>query len=124
MEGLDIRTLALTNLLLGLFLGVGSFVFARIHTSYRGFNQLGFSYFLFSFGFILLGLRQYISDFLSIIVANLAITIAFSLLILGILKFLKHEQKIFEKTVLILLSGMFLVFVYFTYYQNSVNARI
>ena len=124
MEGLDIRTLALTNLLLGLFLGVGSFVFARIHTSYRGFSQLGFSYFLFSFGFILLGLRQYISDFLSIIVANLTITVAFSLLILGILKFLKQDQRIFEKTVLILLCGMFFVFVYFTYYQNSVNARI
>ncbi len=124
MEGLDIRTLALTNLLLGLFLGVGSFVFARIHTSFRGFKALGYSYFLFAFGFILLGLRQYIADFLSIIIANLVIVAGFSLLILGILKFLKYEKHVFEKISLALLCAVTFAFVYFTYFQSSVNARI
>jgi len=124
MEGLDIRTLALTNLLLGLFLGVGSFVFARIHPSFRGFKQLGYSYFLFSFGFILLGLRQYISDFLSIIVANLAVVAGFSLLIIGILKFLKIDKQRFEKASLFLLCAMGLAFIYCTYFQGSINIRI
>jgi len=124
MEGLDIRTLALTNLLLGLFLGVGSFVFARIHPSFSGFKALGYSYFLFAFGFILLGLRKYIADFLSIIVANLVIVAGFSLLILGILKFLKYERHAFEKISIALLCAMTVAFVYFTYFQNSVNARI
>ncbi|MBL4942450.1 MAG: diguanylate cyclase [Colwellia sp.] len=116
--------MALTNLLLGLFLGIGSFVFARMHPSFAGFKSLGYSYFLFSFGFILLGLRQYISDYLSIILANLAIVAAFSLLILGILRFLKVEKYLFEKISVILLCVMLFTFVYFTYYQNSVNTRI
>lgn len=124
MEGLDIRTLALTNLLLGLFLGVGSLVFARIHPSFRGFKALGYSYFLFSFGFILLGLRQYISDFLSIIVANIAIIAGFSLLILGILKFLKYEKHAFKRVSVALLCAMIFAFIYFTYFQAVVNARV
>ncbi|MCW8833637.1 MAG: GGDEF domain-containing protein [Colwellia sp.] len=124
MEGLDIRTLALTTLLLGLFLGVGSLVFARIHSSFYGFKALGYSYFLIAFGFILLGLRQYIPDFLSIIVANLAVVAGFSLLVLGILKFVKCEQQAFKSTATALLCAMALAFVYYTYYQTSVNARI
>lgn len=124
MEGLDIRTLAFTNLLLGLFLGVGSFVFAHMHPSFRGFKQLGYSYFLSSFGFILLSLRQYIADFLSIIVANITIVASFSLLIIGILRFLKVEKQTFEKVYTALLCVMSVTFIYFTYFQESVNARI
>jgi len=124
MEGLDIRTLALTNLLLGLFLGVGSLVFARIHSSFRGFRSLGYSYLLFSLGFILLGLRQYIPDFFSIIIANLVIVAGFSLLILGILRFLKYEIRTFERISIALLCLMAIAFVYFTYFSTSVNARI
>jgi len=124
MEGLDIRTLALTNLLLGLFLGVGSLVFARIHSSFRGFRSLGYSYLLFSLGFILLGLRQYIPDFLSIIIANLVIVAGFSFLIMGILRFLKYEIRIFKKISIALLCLMAITFVYFTYIRTSVNARI
>jgi len=124
MEGLDIRTLALTNILLGVFLGVGSLVFARIHPSFRGFKALGYSYFLFSFGFILLGLRQYISDLFSIIVANSMIFFGFSLLIVGILRFLKYDKKTFEKISLILVCGLIISFVYFTYIQSNVNFRI
>ncbi len=124
MEGLDVRTLALTNLLLGLFLGISSFVFARMHPSFRGFRSLGYSYFLLSFGFVLLGLRQYIADSLSIIVANFVIVFGFSLLILGILRFLKCDKHVFEKIYPVLLVVMLISFVYFTYVQNNVNARM
>jgi len=124
MEGLDIRTLALTNLMLGFFLGVGSLVFARIHPSFRGFKPLGYSYFIFSFGFILLGLRQHIPDFFSIIIANFAIVAGFSLLVLGILKFFKFEKHIFEKVSISSLCAMSIAFIYYTYFQESVHVRI
>lgn len=124
MEGLDIRTLALTNLLLGIFLGIASFIFARIHPSFRGFRTLGYSYFLFSFGFILLGLRHYLADFISIIMANVIIVAAFNLLIVGILRFLKYDKVFFEKLSCILVCGVFVTFVYFTYVYNNVNVRI
>lgn len=124
MEGFDIRTLALTNLLLSLFLGIGSLVFAKIHNSFQGFRALGYSYFLVALGFVLFALRQYVSDFLSIIIANLTIVAGYSLLILGILKFLNHEQKSFIKISISLLFLMAIAFVYFTYFDENLNARI
>jgi diguanylate cyclase (GGDEF)-like protein len=124
MEGFDIRTLALTNLLLGLFLGVGSLVFAQIHSSFRGFKSLGYSYLLFSLGFILLSLRQHIPDFLSIVAANVLIVAGFSLLVLGIMRFLKYTEYFFEKVSIALLVLMAIGFSYFTYIQVDVNARI
>jgi len=124
MEGFDIRTLALTNLWLGLLLGVVSLVFARIHPSFNGFKQLGFSYFLFSFGFVLVGLRSLISDFLSIVVANTSIVLGFSLLIIGILKFLHLNKTAFEKSTYLLISILFISFTYLTYFHPDINARI
>jgi diguanylate cyclase (GGDEF)-like protein len=124
MEGLDIRTLIFTNVLLGLFLGSGSLLFARIHPFFLGFKALGYSYLLFSFGFALLGLRHYIPDFISIIIANLAIVAAFSLLIMGVLKFLKHDNSAFKKMAIFMLLIMLVAFVYFTYFYVNINARI
>jgi diguanylate cyclase (GGDEF)-like protein len=124
MEGFDIRTLALTNLLLGVFLGMGSLVFARIHASFKGFNALGYSYFLFSLGFILIGLRQYIPDFLSIVIANLSIVTAFSLLIIGILNFLKYDETVFKNLSVAVLLLMAIGFIYFTYVKVNLHARV
>jgi len=124
MEGLDIRTLALTNLWLGMFLGVGSLVFARIHPSFIGFKQLGFSYFLFSLGFILLGVRGYAPDFITIIVANIFIFSGFSLLIWGVLKFLHVSTYAFEKISILLLAVLIISFVIFTYSHPNIGARI
>lgn len=124
MEGLDISTLALTNVLLGLFLGVGFLVSARTHSLFLGFRALGCSYLLLAFGFTLVGIKQYITDFFSIIIANLAIVTGFSLLILGVLKFLKYECGIYTKISIILLLMMALSLAYFTYVHEDMNARI
>ena len=124
MDGFDIRTLALTNILMDVFFGGGALVFARVHASFRGFKFLALSYFLFALGFIFLGLRNHISDFLSVVVANLMIITAFSLLLLGILKFLKYDKVLFEKIAITILLLMFVSFTYYTYVDVSVNARI
>jgi diguanylate cyclase (GGDEF)-like protein len=124
MEGLDIRTLTLINLLLGLFLGIGSMVFARIHPSFRSFKTLGYSYLLLSFGFTLIGLRQYIFDFLSIVMANFLVSAGFSLLILGIIKFLKFDMNAFKRVSVYLLLLIASSFFYFTYIDANINARI
>ncbi len=124
MEGLDIRTLALTNLWLGMFLGVGSLVFARIHPLFISFKQLGVSYFLFSIGFFLLSGRGYIPDFISIIVANMLIYIGFTLLIWGVLKFLHVNSNAFEKISILLLTILLILFVIFTYALPNIGARV
>lgn len=124
MEGLDIRTLALTNVLLGLFLGVGSLIFARMHPFFLGFRSLSYSYLLFAFGFIILFLDSYIPYMISTIIANVAITAGFSYLILGILKFLKYKRKAFKSISRTLVLLMTTFFVYFTYFEVNIEAQI
>jgi diguanylate cyclase (GGDEF)-like protein len=124
MEGFDIRTLAMTNLILGGLLSIGSVVFARVHYSFRGFYQLGVGYFLFAFGYILFASRQHINDFLSIVMANIFIASAFTVVIVGILNFLNYPNRKFIKISIFLLVMMMILFIYFTYIDNNVDARI
>ena len=124
MEGFDIRTLALTSLIICELLGVGSFVFARVHKSFRGFYQLGIGYFLFACGFILIALRWHINDFLSIVVANFFIVFGLTLIITGILKFLHYPKQGFIKISSVFLVLFFVLFLYFTYGDQNTSARI
>jgi diguanylate cyclase (GGDEF)-like protein len=124
MEGFDIRTLALTSLILCVLLGVGSFVFARVHQSFRGFYQLGIGYFSFASGFILITLRWHINDFFSIVLANFLIAFGLTLIITGILKFLHYPKQGFIKISSALLVVFFLLFIYFTYGNENTSARI
>jgi len=124
MEGFDIRTLAMTNLILGVLLSIGSVVFAKVHSSFRGFYQLGIGYFLFAFGYILFAARQHINDFLSIVIANILIAIAFTVVIIGILNFLNYSNRKFIKISSFLLIIITILFIYFTYVESNVNARI
>jgi len=124
MEGFDIRTLALTNLFLSVLLGLGSIVFARIDTSFRGFRQLGSGYFLFALGFVLIGLRAYVYDFFSIIIANAFIVAGFSILIMGILKFLDYPTAHCKSITLTLIALLISSFMYFTYIDYNTGVRI
>jgi diguanylate cyclase (GGDEF)-like protein len=124
MEGLDIRTLALTNLFLSILLGLGSIVFARVNNSFHGFRQLGSGYFLFALGFVLLGLRQYIPHFISIVVANAFIVAGFSILIMGILKFLQYPTTRCKAITITLITLLMISFSYFTYIDDNTNIRM
>ncbi|MFT5296754.1 MAG: diguanylate cyclase (GGDEF)-like protein [Colwellia sp.] len=124
MEGFDIRTLAMTNLILGGLLSIGSVVFAKVHSSFRGFYQLGVGYFLFAFGYILFASREHINDFLSIVIANLLIASAFTIVIVGILNFLNYPKRKFIKISIFLLVIITILFIFFTYIQPNVNTRI
>jgi diguanylate cyclase (GGDEF)-like protein len=124
MEGFDIRTLAMNNLMLGVLLSIGSVVFAKVHSSFRGFYQLGMGYFLFALGYILFASRQYINDFFSVVLANLLVASSFALVIIGILNFLNYPHKRFIKISSFLLVIIAILFFYFTYIQTNINARI
>lgn len=124
MEGFDIRTLALTSLILCVLLGFGSFVFARVHESFRGFYQLGIGYFSFALGFVLIALRWHINDFFSIVLANFFIGFGLTLIIIGILKFLHYPKQAFINISSILLVIFVILFLYFTYSDENTSARI
>ncbi|MGL1956016.1 MAG: GGDEF domain-containing protein [Colwellia sp.] len=124
MVGLDIQTLVLSNIFLGLFLGVGSLVFSNIHKDFSDFKLLGLSYILFALGNFLLALRSIVPDFFSIVVANVLIATAISLLIIGILKFFDYEYQKFKSLSIVLIVLLLLSYLYLTYLQPNINYRI
>lgn len=124
MEGFDIRTLAITNFMLGILLSMSSVFFAKVHASFRGFYQLGMGYFIFALGYILLALRLYINDFASIILANLFIATGLTIVIVGILKHLHYPKEKFIQNSSFMLIILCVLFFYFTFVEVDINARI
>jgi len=124
IEGFDVRTLALTNLLLGVVLGLGLLTFSRAHPSFKGFHQLGYGYLLLALSFLLIGLRHYISDWLSVIISNTVLLISIATLGCGLLSFFKIKRRAYIKLSTVLTIILVPVFIYFTFLNENVNFRI
>jgi len=124
IEGFDVRTLALTNLLTSFILSLGLLTFAHSHPTFKGFREIGYSYLLLALSFLLIGLRGYISNWVSIVAANSIFVFGFSLLGHGLLLFFYKKDQYF-----INLSTAFQIilipsFIYLTFYSFDTRLRI
>ncbi|NQZ79404.1 MAG: GGDEF domain-containing protein [Colwellia sp.] len=124
IEGFDLRTLALTNLLLGVVLGLGLLSFARVHPILLSFKKLGIGYLLLALSFLLIGLRHYIDDWYSVIFANLILVLSIKILGEGLLVFFKVRHQTFSHFSNILITLMLPLFIYFTLFNENTNIRI
>jgi len=124
IEGFDLRTLALTNLLLGVVLGLGLHTFVRVHPLFPSFKKLGNGYLLFAFSSLLISLRDYAGDWTSIVLANLTLIISIKILGEGLLIFFKIKHNIFSFLSNILIILLLVSFVYFTVFNENTNIRI
>lgn len=119
---LDIRTLSLTSGIISLILSTCMlYVYIRRKT-YIGFMQWVISSVLNCFALILLSLRGFIPDFITIVIANTLIILAIGFIAYGMEIFLGITRRawLFISLAMIL----FVSFLYFTYYSPNVNARI
>jgi len=124
IEGFDLRTLALTNLLLAVILGIGLLTFVRVHPLFLSFKKLGYGYLLFAIGFLLIGLRNYVDDWFSIIIANTLLILSIKILGEGLLEFFKVKQQAFSHISNILVISVLPLFVYLTLYNENTKLRI
>jgi len=124
IEGFDVRTLALTNLILGAILGLGLIFFARAHPTFSGLRLLGHGYLFLALGFLLIGLRELVDDILSVVVANILVVTSISMIGSGILDFFQTSKKHFLRCSALFIFLMITSFVYLTYFQTDVRWRI
>lgn len=120
---LDIRTLSLSTVLFALMYSVGLYLFAVSQSRFRGFYILGSSTFCLAIGFLFIGYRSFIPDFLSIVGANTLIIAAFVLAYEGITRFLDTRRSFIPVSYLLLLITP-VAFVYFTYFNPLLATRI
>lgn len=121
---LDLRTLAVNNLLTGFVFGISLFFYARINENLKGIRELGLGFLLLSIGFLLIGIRHYVPDWISVIFANLLVGYGFYYQGLGALKFLNLSKTRFNRVSLFLGGLLFASFIYFTYFSQNINARV
>jgi len=124
MDALDIRTLSFTTLFFGFIYGFGLIIYSVNHKRFEGISIIGNALLCMSIGFLLLGLRQHINSFFSIIIANSAILVSILLIYEGLVRFLKIEAT-WEKTFSITLLALLLIsFPFFTYINPDINIRV
>jgi diguanylate cyclase (GGDEF)-like protein len=124
LEYLDIRTLALINLLFFFLYGLFTLSYAFYNKQFQGLETLGWAFIVGGAGFFLLGLRQIIPDVVSIIIANTLLYVCFFMIFLGLMRFNAIEFKIGNIFGLFIGAVVFVLFVYFTVFEPSVKSRI
>ena len=120
---LDIRTLSFVTTSISLLFAIGLFAFGFLQKSYRGFSLLASAAALFATGHFLLGFRDILFDFITIIVANLMLIVGIVFYFEGTRRFLGRTGKFHPASPIAIFAGI-LLFVYFTYQVPSVNFRI
>jgi diguanylate cyclase (GGDEF)-like protein len=99
-------------------------MYAKFHPQFNGIRTIGIGFFLSSLAFTLMSCRNYIPDFISIVIPNVLLVLALTLIHVGLVKF----YQVLTKRVLIR-HGVFLIAVFisamvFTYLYPSTNGRI
>ena len=118
----DIRTLSLINSVVAVSIFLCMLYVIIKRKAYPGFLEWTVGAFAASLGMILLGLRNIVNDFISVIIANLLIVSYFVFISRGLARFSDANQHDwFDAGSLLLLAGSFWIF---TFHFPNVNIRI
>ena len=123
MPSLDIATLSFVAVYCSFLYLIMLVLITFVHPKTRGLKVFLAGFACFFVGFFLLGYRGFISDWLTIIVANSLICLGVSCIRFGVSQFLlsKNTYSIFEFW---LLAVVITALYYFTFVSPSVGARI
>jgi diguanylate cyclase (GGDEF)-like protein len=120
---LDIRTLTFIIILFSFIYCVGLQLFQFSQQPIKGLSIFSISILVIGTGPLMLSLRGDAPDWLSIIGANMVIALGFHMALYSLCLFRGYSLKSTNLSSLLML-GVLLSFVYFTYYVPSIKSRI
>ncbi|OIQ94632.1 putative diguanylate cyclase YdaM [mine drainage metagenome] len=121
--GLDPRTLVISASLSALLMAVVFFFQARSFPQrIRGLREWGFAFLTIFAATMLIGLHGRIPDFVSIVLANIALQAGYLACFVGLRRF--RERSVDFRPLAALLALNFLLLLYFLYVKDSLEARI
>ncbi|SON53162.1 Sensor histidine kinase [Vibrio tapetis subsp. tapetis] len=120
---LDIRTLSFITVLLSFVFGIGFLFLSFIQKSNRGIKHYALGLLCIGLGFFLLSMRGFVSDLMSIIVANSLIYLGYILIGLGLELFSGLSGRVGYIS-LGLLTCLIAIFIYYTYVEPSLLHRL
>lgn len=119
----DMRTITILIWIYNLFFGILIFILSKKTNRIKGLDYFGIAFFSLGLSFMLIGFRDLIPDFFTIIIAHQLICFGNIYLYLGAKKFKKIECK-WRITDTIIQFSYFLIFLFYTYNNNNVNVRV
>lgn len=121
---IDLRTLSLTLILFSALFGIGMFLFGRAHRSFVGIKLMGLGYLTIGVGHFLLGMRDVLNDFTTIVVANPIICLGAILIYKGLFDFLDIAPKLGYHLNLLLIPVFAGLLYYYKFQDPDINVRI
>jgi PAS domain-containing protein len=119
---LDMRTLTLVCGIISASLIVCLVYTYKYRKTYPGFNKWTLAFLCNFIGFILLGFRGVLPDYITVILANTLVVACYVLIARGMNEFASSEQNDWMDIISVL--AVVLLFFYFTYVLPNVNIRI
>jgi diguanylate cyclase (GGDEF)-like protein len=123
-EFLDLRTLSVNTTLVSLSFGICLILYANNYAQFKGIKTLGYAFIVSCSGFLLIVLRNYIPDFLSIIMSNVLLVLSMGLIHLGLAVFYEFNVKPIKQLHFVMLISMLMSSLFFTFVENDTNIRI
>ncbi|MEM9244718.1 MAG: hypothetical protein AAGA67_03095, partial [Cyanobacteria bacterium P01_F01_bin.153] len=121
---LDLRTLSFVTLTFSFVCGCGLIAFGKKHRKFSCIALIGYGFLMMGAGLTLLGLREVIDNFLSIIVANSLIYCSLVATYQGLFRLLQISMPFAKYLSAAGLGILISILSYFTYQEYNVNARI
>lgn len=118
---IDIQTATIFSIIVNLFQSVFMLLYAGVLKRYRGIRYWALGNILFASGMTLWLLRGPVPPWLSIILGNTLVIGAGCLIYLGSLQFVRNQQR--SLLVFVSPSITFLLFLYFTLYNDNIAIR-
>ncbi len=120
---LDMRTILGLTFSYSFFVGLLMIIFGLNRKKANGLIYIGSGIVVYGLGFLIISTRDYLSVFLTVIVANFLIYLGVAFILKGLSVFVGSKVKWLVQH--ILFSGLVLGgFLFFTYSQPNINARI
>ncbi len=120
---LDIRTLSFMTVLLSTVFGIGFCFLSLMQASFKGLKHYALGLLSIGLGFLLLSMRDLVSNFTSIVVANSLICLGYVLMGIGLELFRGLSGKVGYIGVTLLIC-VIAIFVYYTYIEPSLVDRL
>jgi|GEM_PF-412717 len=124
LDLLDIRTLAFTTIFFGLCFGLGLIVYSSTLKKFKMVFYIGLGILFIGLAQFLISLRNQVSDFISIVIANELSVIALMLIYSGLHTLCQMKFNISKAFIVTLLVFIFFSFSYYTYIDPSMKSRV
>ena len=121
---MDIKTLILCLFIINLFMGLYTFIIKKTQPVFAGIDYWVIASLFIGFGYLFMGLRGTIPNFVSIIVGNNLFALAGFLRIIGLNKFFNKPVQL--KLMVTIVATIFLFslgLAYLTYFFDSIYLR-